>query len=106
MYPIGPGKMPGWACIGFFMAQSVGMMVERVFRAVTGRRVGGWMGTIWVWCWIVGGGQLCSELSFETYFIPGARFTDYHPLKVDSWYRSGFNSGVYVPPSLSPTKLI
>lgn len=69
MYPIGPGKMPGWPCIGFFMAQSLGMICERIYRAATGRRVGGWIGTMWTWCWIIGGGQICSESPEDRFTI-------------------------------------
>lgn len=47
--------------IWFFVGQAVGVALERAWYKVTGRKISGWMGTVWVWVWIVGGGQWCSE---------------------------------------------
>lgn len=45
----------------FFVAQGFGLILERLWRKVTGQRVGGWWGLIWVYLCIIGGGQLCSK---------------------------------------------
>ena len=41
--------MPGLAPIWFFLAQSIGLAIERGYKAVTGRNVNGWVGRVWVW---------------------------------------------------------
>ena len=55
------GTTPGWPCILFFTGQSVGLCLERAWRAATGKRVGGLVGWLWVVLWIVGLGQWCGE---------------------------------------------
>lgn len=55
------GKGSDVHCIIFFVAQAVGIALERLWRSVTGRRISGWPGTIWSWIWVVGGSQWCGE---------------------------------------------
>jgi len=61
----GTGSTPGWPTILFFTAQSMGLGAERVWKALTGKRVGGWWGNLWVWLWIGVFGQWCSKSPLE-----------------------------------------
>jgi hypothetical protein len=45
----------------FFVVQAFGISFERLWHRVMRRKVSGWFGTVWVWVWIVGGGQWCSQ---------------------------------------------
>ena len=44
----------------FFVLQAAGIAIEKLFRRLTGRRVGGVLGTIWAMLFILGIGQMCS----------------------------------------------
>jgi len=57
--------------VAFFFSQGVLIVFERGWGAVTGRRVGGWPGMIWVYFVILGLGQPC----------------------VDAWHRRGLLGG-------------
>lgn len=59
MYAMGRGS--DIQCLLFFVAQAFGIGLERAWRGITGRRVGGWAGRVWVWLCVVGGIQWCSE---------------------------------------------
>ncbi|KAI6047014.1 membrane bound O-acyl transferase family-domain-containing protein [Pisolithus marmoratus] len=37
--------------LGYFVMQGVGVVLERLWRRLTGRRVGGPLGCLWVWIW-------------------------------------------------------
>ena len=43
------GRGFDWRVLVFFAVQSVFVILERVWRTVTGHRVGGWLGLIWVY---------------------------------------------------------
>lgn len=47
----------------FFLAQGIGLIVERLWRNFTGYRVGGWWGMAWTYLCIIAGGQMCSKSS-------------------------------------------
>ncbi|KAG8920432.1 hypothetical protein FRC00_010033, partial [Tulasnella sp. 408] len=51
---IGDGQ-PGYdlSTNSFFLLQAVGLVVERLFRQITGRKVGGWFGNLWVFAFII-----------------------------------------------------
>jgi hypothetical protein len=59
MYAMGRGIE--WKVVGFFSAQAIALILERAWRATTGRRVGGWWGRVWSYLWVIGGGQWCSK---------------------------------------------
>ncbi|KAF8312218.1 hypothetical protein DL93DRAFT_2060213 [Clavulina sp. PMI_390] len=80
----GMGRGTDVQCLIFFAAQAVGVMLERVWKAVTGRRVGGWLGRAWVWIWVVGGIQWC----------------------INAWHERGFAGGMLVPPIVSPARFV
>lgn len=80
MYPCGPTVdpatgvvlnstgTPGAPTILFFVAQGGGIALERVYKAVTGRYVGGSFGCVWTWVWIVGGGQILCAFPASCFF--------------------------------------
>ncbi|KAI0374728.1 hypothetical protein BV20DRAFT_960878 [Pilatotrama ljubarskyi] len=68
--------------VAFFVAQAFGILAEKLYRAFSGRRVGGWLGTIWVAVFVLGLGQLCTE----------------------SWIARGAAGRALVPPALSPAR--
>ncbi|KAL0580640.1 hypothetical protein V5O48_001370 [Marasmius crinis-equi] len=68
----------------FFTMQAFLLVLERVWRQATGRRVGGWYGRLWV------------------YFV---MFILSQPM-VDSWHRRGLGGGMIIPPFISPAKLL
>ncbi|KAK1232828.1 hypothetical protein PQX77_004054 [Marasmius sp. AFHP31] len=68
----------------FFTMQAFLLVLERVWRTVTGRRVGGLYGRLWV---------------YFVFFVLG------QPM-VDSWHRRGLGGGMIIPPFLSPAKLL
>lgn len=43
---------------GFFVGQGLGVVLESTFSKLTGRRVGGWLGRIWMLLWLVAWGRL------------------------------------------------
>ncbi|KAI9510608.1 hypothetical protein F5148DRAFT_555965 [Russula earlei] len=68
----------------FFLLQGGSVIGERVWKKVTGRRVDGPLGRMWVYFDIMILGQ---------------------PL-VDAWHRRGFGGGMIIPPLISPARLV
>ncbi|KAF7288550.1 MBOAT-2 domain-containing protein [Mycena chlorophos] len=69
----------------FFSLQGPLIIGERLWRIVTGRRVGGWLGLLWVYFVIFGLGQV---------------------LITDSWMRRGLGGAMVIPPAISPVRLL
>jgi len=67
----------------FFASQGLVLMFERLWKRITGRKVGGWIGRLWV------------------YFI---MFVCAQPM-VDAWHRRGLGGGVVIPPLFSPMRI-
>lgn len=82
IYSCGPGGVD-YNAIQFFASQALLVMAERVWTYVTGRPVGGWIGTIWAWCIVLGGIQRTA----------------------DAWSSRMLASGDLIPGFLSPTRL-
>ncbi|KAF8312207.1 hypothetical protein DL93DRAFT_2082308 [Clavulina sp. PMI_390] len=74
--------MPGWSSINFFLAQALGVIIERVYRLATGKYVNGIFGRVWTLVWVVGGSQYL----------------------FNSWYNVGFQRGKGMDPNTSPTE--
>lgn len=68
----------------FFALQGPLLIFERLWRKITGRRISGWMGRLWV------------------YFI---LFIAAQPL-VNAWHRRGLGGGLVIPPFMSPVRWI
>ncbi|KAI0056101.1 hypothetical protein BV25DRAFT_1832567 [Artomyces pyxidatus] len=66
----------------FFLVQGGAVIGERVWRRMTGRRVGGFLGRLWVYFDIIVLAQ---------------------PM-VDSWHRRGLAGGMVIPPPISPAR--
>ena len=56
-YPV-PSPFDLWA---FFFLSGIGCGFELLFKKLTGRRVNGWAGRVWVWIYMMGTGQLATE---------------------------------------------
>jgi hypothetical protein len=69
-----------WAVTGFFLMMGVGVILEGIFKKVTGVRVGGWGGYIWAMCWTLGWANII----------------------VDAWARIGLMGSVFVPADVRP----
>ncbi|KAF9267368.1 hypothetical protein L218DRAFT_955262 [Marasmius fiardii PR-910] len=78
------GKGFDYAAPLFFTMQAFFLVLERLWCSVTGRRVGGWYGRLWV------------------YFV---MFILAQPMS-DSWHRRGLGGGMIIPPFVSPAKLL
>ncbi|KAH9969520.1 membrane bound O-acyl transferase family-domain-containing protein [Russula dissimulans] len=68
----------------FFLLQGGSVIGERIWKKVTGRRVDGVLGRVWVYFDIMILGQ---------------------PL-VDAWHRRGLGGGMVIPPLMSPARLV
>ena len=55
------GQQIDWKVVAFFVLQAVGILAEKVYTAYTGRRAGGWLGTVWAVLFVLILGQMCSE---------------------------------------------
>ncbi|KAI0361930.1 hypothetical protein OH77DRAFT_1389701 [Trametes cingulata] len=76
------GESIDTAVIVFFVAQAFGILAEKLYKTSTGRRVGGWLGRMWVAVFLVGLGQLCTN----------------------SWIARGAGGRALVPPAVSPAR--
>jgi hypothetical protein len=47
--------------VWFFLMHGTLVILERLWRKVSGKRVGGIYGRIWVYFWVIGVGQVCGE---------------------------------------------
>lgn len=65
-----------WGGSIYFMMQGVAIILEGLFRAVTGRKVGGWLGTLWMSVFVVGCGVALRDswcASFPRRYLRGRR---------------------------------
>ena len=86
----------------FFAVQGVFVLLERVWKQVTGKRVGGWPGRVWVYFVIMVLGQPMGRSSFDrSAFSPANCF-----FKVDAWHKRGLAGGLVIPPAISPARLV
>lgn len=83
IYTMGKGGTDHTATV-FFASQGVFVLLERVWKKVTGMRVDGIWGRIWAYSVVLFGIQYC----------------------MDGWTTRGLASGLIIPLSLSPTRLI
>lgn len=69
---------------GFFLAMGLGGVLEYTFRKVTGHRVQGWSGRIWMFLWLLGWGNVM----------------------IDSWSKAGFFGCQDIRPDRRPSVLL
>ena len=87
----------------FFASQGPVLMLERLWKRITGRRVGGWVGMLWVYFILFAGAQPMSKFVHRFFFILASNI---YFFIVDAWHRRGLGGGVVVPPLLSPMRVI
>lgn len=91
----------------FFFLQGVGVVLESVWRKITGCRVGGWCGRLWVLFFMLVLGQICSAY----YFICNTPnfwliIVSWMRMIADAWAIRGIGGSVIIPSYLSPTRLL
>ncbi|KAF5375612.1 hypothetical protein D9757_008546 [Collybiopsis confluens] len=70
--------------VGFFLLMGCGVLLEALWKKITGQRVGGWSGRIWTMVWLLGWSNLL----------------------VDAWARKGLIGALFIPDSQRlPVKL-
>ncbi|KAI6009032.1 membrane bound O-acyl transferase family-domain-containing protein [Pisolithus marmoratus] len=87
-----------WWCMLFsFGMMAVGVILERVFTRMTGRRVGGWIGRLWTMAWLLlwgsfmvdgfgRAGMFASSNVFDT-ASPAQGTVDHYVTAFDGWLR-------------------
>lgn len=88
----------------FFLLQGGSVIGERVWKKVTGRRVDGPLGRLWVYFDIIILGQPLGSC-FISSCSHGGRLKMSNII-VDAWHRRGLGGGMVIPPWISPTRLV
>ncbi|KAK0223947.1 hypothetical protein IW262DRAFT_865596 [Armillaria fumosa] len=73
-----------WAVGGYFVIQGVGVVLEGVWKKVSGRQVGGALGWAWTIAWVVGWANLL----------------------IDAWARAGLIGSAFFPGGARPVDVI
>ncbi|KAK0484632.1 hypothetical protein IW261DRAFT_1582444 [Armillaria novae-zelandiae] len=73
-----------WTIGGYFIIQGVGVVLEGIWKKLTGRRVGGVLGWIWTAAWVVG---WCN-------------------IMMDAWARAGLMGSVFFPNGMRPVDMM
>ncbi|KAI0781161.1 membrane bound O-acyl transferase family-domain-containing protein [Trametes elegans] len=76
------GKKFDTRVLAFFLLQGLGILLEKTFKALSGKRVGGLFGFAWTALFVLGIGQMCTE----------------------SWLNRGWAGRKTIPPIVSPAK--
>ncbi|GAA5983406.1 hypothetical protein JCM10908_000276 [Rhodotorula pacifica] len=84
-----------WGGSIYFMMQGVAIVLEGIFQAVTGRRVGGWIGTMWMSLFVV----VCGQALRDSWIHQGL-LREVPPLPYWSWQRFVVPMGCLQPPPL------
>ena len=90
-----------YSTVVFFALQGPVLMLERLWKRITGKRVGGWMGMLWVYLILFVGAQPMSNFIYHVFLILASNI-----FLVDAWHRRGLGGGMIIPPSLSLTRVI
>lgn len=96
------GRGWDWMPVLFFAIQGPLLILERLWRSVTGRRVGGWIGRLWVYLVLLGGAQIMSSFSY----LQRSRSCLLMTVVANSWLERGLGGGMMIPPAISPTRQI
>ncbi|GAA5939926.1 hypothetical protein JCM10213_004878 [Rhodosporidiobolus nylandii] len=84
-----------WGGSLYFMAQGVGIILEGGFTAVSGRKVGGWIGTVWTALFCVVAGRWLVES-----WLTQGLLREVPPVRYWSWQRFVLPLGCLQPPPL------
>jgi hypothetical protein len=87
----------------FFLLQGGSIIGERIWKRVTGRRVDGFLGRLWVYFDIIILGQPLGPLYFVLLTFDRIVLTHH---TVDAWHRRGLGGGMVIPPLMSPARLV
>ncbi|KAJ3482612.1 hypothetical protein NLI96_g6871 [Meripilus lineatus] len=82
----------------YFVLQGVGLLLERYWRYITGRRVEGAFGRMWVRIFLIASSQIACTYVSILYILARAQGS---VILVDSWFRRGLAGGTIIPSSLS-----
>lgn len=93
------GKGLDWRPVVFFAGQSGLMMLERLWRGLTGKRVCGFWGGVWVYSCIFVLGQPMSECHCVSNLDRVAEV-----FVADSWLQRGLAGGLVIPTQISPVR--
>ncbi len=86
----------------FFVLQGVGVLLEKTYKRITGRRLGGSVRRLWTYFFTLGLGQLARKSPFV--YLSDSSTKAWH-LLVDSWFKRGLAGGTILPPSSSPSTI-
>jgi hypothetical protein len=87
----------------FFAAQGPVLILERLWKKVTGRNVQGTAGRLWVYFIMFVAAQPMGMFRFYKTFLLSCSLTS---LAVNAWHRRGFGGGMVIPPPVSPARWI
>ncbi|GAA5920591.1 hypothetical protein JCM1841_001457 [Sporobolomyces salmonicolor] len=79
----------------YFMAQGVAIILEGMFTAVTGRKTGGWIGTLWATLWIIA----CGRPLYKAWLTQGL-VREVPPVRYWGWQRFTLPLGCLQPPPM------
>jgi hypothetical protein len=63
-----------YSTVLFFTLQGPLLMLERLWKRFTGRKVGGWIGMLWVYLVLLAGAQPMGEFIHRVFFILASYF--------------------------------
>lgn len=88
----------------FFSMQAPILLLERLWRKLTGRHVGGWPGRLWVYSIVFFSAQPMSQ---SLVIRLSAVYSNALVLfLVDAWHRRGLGGGMVIPTIISPTRML
>ncbi|GAA5965127.1 hypothetical protein JCM21900_003658 [Sporobolomyces salmonicolor] len=79
----------------YFMAQGVAIILEGLFTASTGRKTGGWIGTLWATLWIIA----CGRPLYRAWLTQGL-VREVPPMRYWGWQRFILPLGCLQPPPI------
>lgn len=87
----------------FFGIQGVFVLLEVLWRRITGYKVQGWAGRIWTYAVVLSTGQSCCE-SLPCALL--SRTSRLMTITVDAWMQRGLGASVFIPYWLSPAQAV
>ncbi|KAL0564012.1 hypothetical protein V5O48_018044 [Marasmius crinis-equi] len=80
----GMARGSDWGMIGFFMAMGIGIILENLWKRTTGRKVGGAVGWMWTFTWLLGWANIL----------------------IDGWARKGLIATRLYPENYRPAEIL
>ena len=82
MWGMGRG-MEFWSVSGFFLMMGIGVLVEGMWKSISGEKTRGWVGWTWTMFWVIGWSHILA----------------------DAWFRRGLAGSTFIPESSRPSKI-